>query len=207
MKSKGVVAVLTGADAATDKIGMHIPAWTVTSKDGSPMKVGAFPALAHGKACFVGDPVAVVIAQSYPEARDAAEKVEVQYSVLEPVVDLSSAAKPGQPQIHDFAPNNTVFNWHLGDKAATDAAFAKAAHVTKLDLVNNRTIPNAIEPRAGDRRLRFGNGLDDALLDEPESTRRQTCHVGLSRRCAGKQVACDRSRRGRRFRLEDFHLQ
>src|SRR5271165_564468 len=58
LKSNGVVAVLTGADAAAEKIGMHIPAWTVTSKDGSPMKVGAFPALAHGKACFVGDPVA-----------------------------------------------------------------------------------------------------------------------------------------------------
>ena len=162
MKSKGVVAVLTGVDAATDKIGMHIPAWTVTSKDGSPMKVGAFPALAHGKACFVGDPVAVVIAESYPEARDAAERVEVHYSVLEPVVDLASAAKPGQPQIHDFAPNNTVFNWHLGDKTATDAAFAKAAHVTKLDLVNNRTIPNAIEPRAAIGE--YNSGTDSTTL-------------------------------------------
>src|SRR5271165_4237077 len=127
LKSKGVVAVLTGADAVADKIGVHIPAWNVTSKDGSGMKIGSFPALAHGKVLYVGDPVAVVIADTYSEARDAAEKVVVEYGVLKPVIDVASAAKPGQPQVHDFAPNNTVFNWHLGDKAATDAAFAKAA--------------------------------------------------------------------------------
>ena len=68
--------------------------------------------------------------------------------MLKPIVDPASAAKAGQPQIHEFAPSNTVYNWHLGDKASTDAAFAKAAHVTKLDLVNNRTIPNAMEPRS-----------------------------------------------------------
>ena len=148
LKSKGVAAVLTGADAVADKIGAHIPGWTVHSKDGSPMKVGAFPALAHGKVLYVGDPVAVVIADTYAEARDAGEKLVVDYGVLKPVVDLPAAASPGQPQIHDYAPNNTVFNWHVGDKASTDAAFATAAHVTKLDLVNNRTIPNAMEPRA-----------------------------------------------------------
>jgi carbon-monoxide dehydrogenase large subunit len=148
LKSKGVVAVLTGADAVADKIGAHIPGWTVHSKDGSPMKVGAFPALAHGKALYVGDPVAVVIADTYAEAKDGGEKLVVDYGVLKPVVDLPAAASPGQPQIHDYAPNNTVFNWHVGDKASTDAGFAKAAHVTKLDLVNNRTIPNAMEPRA-----------------------------------------------------------
>jgi carbon-monoxide dehydrogenase large subunit len=148
LKSKGVVAVLTGADAVADKIGAHIPGWTVHSKDGSPMKVGAFPALAHGKALYVGDPIAVVIADTYAEAKDGGEKLVVDYGVLKPVVDLPAAASPGQPQIHDYAPNNTVFNWHVGDKASTDAGFAKAAHVTKLDLVNNRTIPNAMEPRA-----------------------------------------------------------
>jgi carbon-monoxide dehydrogenase large subunit len=148
LKSKGVVAVLTGADAVADKIGAHVCGWTVTSKDGSPMKVGTFPALAHGKALYVGDPVAVVIADSYTEAKDGAEKLVVDYGVLPAVIDTAAAAKPGQPQVHDFAPNNTVYNWHVGDKASTDAAFAKAAHVTKLDLVNNRTIPNAMEPRA-----------------------------------------------------------
>jgi carbon-monoxide dehydrogenase large subunit len=148
LKSPGVVAVFTGADAVADKIGAHIPGWTVHSKDGSPMKVGSFPALAHGKALYVGDPVAVVIADTYAQAKDGAEKMVVDYGVLPAVIDTASAAKSGQPQIHEYAPSNTVFNWHVGDKAATDAAFAKAAHVTTLDLINNRTIPNAIEPRA-----------------------------------------------------------
>jgi carbon-monoxide dehydrogenase large subunit len=148
LKEPGVVAVFTGADTVADKIGAHIPGWTVHSKDGSPMKVGSFPALAHGKALYVGDPVAVVIADSYAQAKDAAEKVVIDYGVLPAVVDTASAANAGQTQIHDYAPLNTVFNWHVGDKAPTDAAFATAAHVTKLDLVNNRLIPNALEPRA-----------------------------------------------------------
>ncbi len=148
LRSPGDVAVLTGADAVADKVGAHIAGWAVTSKDGAPMKVGAFPALAHGKALYVGDPVAVVIADSYAQARDAGEKLVVDYDVLPSVVDPARAADAGQPQIHDVAPNNTVFNWHVGDKASTDAAFARAAHVTKFDLINNRTIPNAMEPRA-----------------------------------------------------------
>ncbi len=148
LKSSGVVAVFTGADTVADKIGAHIPGWTVHSKDGSPMKVGSFPALAHGKALYVGDPVAVVIADSYAQAKDGAEKLVVDYGVLPAVADTASAPKTGQPQIHDYAALNTVFNWHVGDKASTDAAFAKAAHITKLDLINNRLIPNAMEPRA-----------------------------------------------------------
>jgi carbon-monoxide dehydrogenase large subunit len=148
LAAPGVVSVLTGADAVADKIGAHVCGWTIHSKDGSPMKVGAYPALAHGKALYVGDPVAVVIAETYIQARDAAEKVVVDYGVLPAVIDVASAANPGQPQVHALAPNNTVFNWHVGDKASTDAAFAKAAHVARLDLVNNRLIPNAIEPRA-----------------------------------------------------------
>ncbi len=148
LKAPGVVAALTGADAVADKIGAHVCGWTVTSKDGSPMKVGAYPALANGKALYVGDPVAVVIADTYAQARDGAERIVVDYGVLPAVIDTATAADAGQPQVHEFAPNNTVFNWHVGDKASTDAAFAKAAHVARLDLINNRVIPNAIEPRA-----------------------------------------------------------
>jgi carbon-monoxide dehydrogenase large subunit len=148
LASEGVVAVLTGADAVADKIGAHVGGITIVSKDGAPMNAASFPALAHGKALYVGDSVAVVIADTYTQAKDAAEKVVVDYAVLPAVVDAVAATKPGQPQIHDFAPNNTVFNWHLGDKGPTDAAFAAAKHVTTIDLVNNRTIPNAMEPRA-----------------------------------------------------------
>ena len=148
LESPGVAAVLTGDDIAADKVGGLICGWMIHSKDGSPMKAGAHPALAQGKVRYVGDHVAVVIADTYAQARDAAEKIKVDYSELPATVDTATAAKPGQPQLHDAAPNNTVYNWHLGDKAATDAAFAGAAHVTKLDLVNNRLIPNAMEPRA-----------------------------------------------------------
>jgi len=94
----------------------------------------------------VGERVAVVIAETLEQARDAAEKVEVDYDVLPAVVDVKNAARG--PALHDIAPDNVCYVWALGDKAATDAAFAKAAHVTKLDIVNNRLVPNAIEPRA-----------------------------------------------------------
>jgi aerobic carbon-monoxide dehydrogenase large subunit len=148
LKENGVVAVFTGDDIAADKVGGLICGWMVHSKDGSPMKAGAHPALAQGKVRYVGDHVAVVIADTLAQARDAAEKIEIHYSELPAVIDLATAAGPGQAQIHDVAPNNTIFNWHIGDKAGTDAAFASAAHVTKLDLLNNRLIPNAMEPRA-----------------------------------------------------------
>jgi aerobic carbon-monoxide dehydrogenase large subunit len=148
LKAPGVVAIFTGDDIAADKVGGLICGWMIHSKDGSPMKAGAHPALAQGKVRYVGDHVAVVIADTYAQARDAAETIEVGYTELPAVADTASASHSGQAQIHDAAPGNTVYNWHLGDKAATDAAFAAAKHVTKLDLVNNRLIPNAMEPRA-----------------------------------------------------------
>jgi carbon-monoxide dehydrogenase large subunit len=162
LKAPGVVAVFTGDDIAADKVGGLICGWMIHSKDGSPMKAGAHPALAQGKVRYVGDHVAVVIADTYALARDAAEKIEVRYTELPAVADTASAAQSGQAQIHEAAPGNTVYNWHLGDKAATDAAFAAAKHVTKLDLVNNRLIPNPMEPRAavGD----YDSGTDTITL-------------------------------------------
>jgi carbon-monoxide dehydrogenase large subunit len=142
----GVLAVLTGEDLAADKVGGLICGWMIHSKDGSPMKAGPHPALAQGKVRYVGDHVAVVIAEDYATARDAAEKIVVDYGVLPAVVDMASAAKG--PAIHDVAPDNRVYDWQLGDKAATDAAFARAHHVTTLNLTNNRLIPNPMEPRA-----------------------------------------------------------
>jgi carbon-monoxide dehydrogenase large subunit len=144
----GLLAVLTGAELAADKIGNLICGWMIHSKDGSPMKMAAHPALATGKACHVGDAVAVVIAETLAQARDAAEKVKIDYAVLPAVADPAAAQKPGAPQIHDVAVNNTIYQWHLGDPKAVDAAFKSAKHITKLDIVNNRLVPNAIEPRA-----------------------------------------------------------
>jgi len=154
----GVVAVLTGAELAADKIGNLICGWMIHSKDGSPMKMAAHPALATGKACYVGDPVAVVIADSLAQARDAAEKVKVDYAVLPAVADPAAAQKAGAPQIHEVAPNNTIYQWHIGDAKAVDAAFKSAKHVTKLDIVNNRLVPNAIEPRAAIGEYEAGTG-------------------------------------------------
>ena len=147
-KADGVIAVLTGDDLAKDGVGGLICGWMIHSKDGSPMKAGSHPALAQGKVRYVGDHVAVVIAETLAQARDAVEKIHVDYEVLKPVIDMAHATDSGSPVIHDVAPDNQVYDWHLGDKGATEAAFAKAKHVTKLDIVNNRLIPNAMEPRA-----------------------------------------------------------
>jgi aerobic carbon-monoxide dehydrogenase large subunit len=142
----GVLAVLTGADLAADKIGNLICGWMIHSKDGSQMKMAAHPAIAHGKANHVGDAVAVVIAETLAQAKDAAEKVNVSYELLPAVADPAKAQAAAA--IHDIAPRNTIYQWHLGDAKAADAAIKAAHHVTKLDLVNNRLVPNAIEPRA-----------------------------------------------------------
>ncbi|HWK98084.1 MAG TPA: xanthine dehydrogenase family protein molybdopterin-binding subunit [Pseudolabrys sp.] len=147
-KMPGVVDVLTGAQLADDKVGNLICGWMIHSKDGSPMKMSAHPALASGKVNCVGDAVAVVIAESLGEAKDAAEKVVVDYEVLPAVVDPAKAQAKGAPQIHADIANNTIYQWHLGDQKAVEAAFKSAKHVTKLDIVNNRLAPNAMEPRA-----------------------------------------------------------
>jgi len=144
----GVVDILTGADLAADGIGDLICGWMIHSKDGSPMKMGSHPALAKDKVRYVGDHVAVVIAESLNAAKDAALTVEVEYELLPAVADLAAAQDGTAAQVHDCAPRNTAFEWELGDRAATEAAFARAAKVTTLDLVNNRLAPNAIEPRA-----------------------------------------------------------
>jgi carbon-monoxide dehydrogenase large subunit len=141
----GVVAVLTGADLAADKIGNLICGWMIHSKDGSPMKMAPHPAIAAGKACYVGDPVAVVIAETLAQARDAAERVKVDYEVLPAVTDPAKAQSSGQ--IHEVAPRNTIYQWHLGDARSVEAAIKSASHVTRLDIVNNRLVPNAMEPR------------------------------------------------------------
>src|SRR6476646_5851542 len=144
-KMPGVIDVLTGKDLATDKIGNLICGWMIHSQDGSPMKMAPHPALAADKVCHVGDAVAVVIAETQAQGRAAAEKVRVDDQLL-PAVVHPAKAKSG-PQIHDVAPKNTIYEWSLGDARAVDAAFATAKHVTSLDIVNNRLIANAIEPR------------------------------------------------------------
>jgi carbon-monoxide dehydrogenase large subunit len=142
----GVLAILTGDDL-TGVNGLPC-GWLITGTDGQPMKEPPHPILAQGKVRYVGDGVALVIAETPDQAKDAAELIAVDYEVLPAVVNPVDALKAGAPAIHDGAPGNKCYTWALGDKAAVDAAFAGAAHVTRLDIVNNRLIPNAIEPRA-----------------------------------------------------------
>ena len=141
----GVAKVFTGQHLAGKVNGLPC-GWLITSTDGTPMKEPPHPVLAQGKVRYVGDHVALVVADTLEQARDAAEAVEVDYDVLPAVVEARAAA--GATALHDIAPDNHCYKWAIGDKSAVDAVFAKAQHVTKLDLVNNRLIPNAMEPRS-----------------------------------------------------------
>jgi carbon-monoxide dehydrogenase large subunit len=147
-KMPGVVAVLTGREIVDDKVGNLICGWMIHSKDGTPMKMGAYPAMAPETVRYVGQAVAVVIAETKNQARDAAEAVAVVYEELPAVVNVKAAIAPGAPQLHPEAPGNVVYDWSLGDEAAVNDAFGRAANIVKLDLVNNRLAPNAMEPRA-----------------------------------------------------------
>ncbi|RVC68752.1 xanthine dehydrogenase family protein molybdopterin-binding subunit, partial [Mesorhizobium sp. M2A.F.Ca.ET.046.02.1.1] len=144
----GVVGVLTGKELKADGIGNLICGWMIHSKDGTPMKMGAWSPLAVDKVRYVGDAVVIVVADTKGQARDAAEAVEITYKELKAVVEATKAIQPGAPQVHAEAENNLIFDWELGDGKATDAAIKSAAHVTRMKIVNNRLVPNAMEPRA-----------------------------------------------------------
>jgi len=144
----GVIAVLNGQQLTGDGIGNIICGWAITSKDGSPMNMGAWSALATEKVRYAGDAVAVVIAETQAQARIAAEAVEVDYEELPAVAAADKAISPGAPLIHDNAPGNLIFDWELGDAAATDKAITEATHVTEMAVTNNRLSPNAMEPRS-----------------------------------------------------------
>ncbi len=147
-KAPGVVAIFTGADMAKEEIGGLPCGWQIHNKDGSPMAEPPHPVMAIGKVRHVGDPVAVVIAETKQQARDAAELIAIDYQDLPSVSSTTDAIAPGAPEVHDGVAGNICYDWHIGDKAIVDAAFSGAAHVVKLDLVNNRLVPNAMEPRA-----------------------------------------------------------
>ncbi|CAN7440476.1 xanthine dehydrogenase family protein molybdopterin-binding subunit [Rhizobium sp. LjRoot98] len=144
----GVIGILEGKQLQVDAIGNIICGWMIHSKDGSPMNMGVWRPLAHETVRYVGDAVAIVVAESLGEARDAAEAVVVDYEVLPAVTEAVKALEPGQPQLHPEAPNNLIFDWQIGDGAATEKAIAEAAHVTEITLRNNRLAPNPMEPRA-----------------------------------------------------------
>ena len=141
----GVIAVYTSEDMAA--VGGIPCGWQLHSKDGNPMHEPKHPVLAEGKVRHIGDQVAVVVANTRTRARDAAESIVVDYDVHSAVVDMNEAISSDSPSVHDDVGTNVCFDWELGDKAAVDEAFANAHHVASLDLVNNRLVANAIEPR------------------------------------------------------------
>ena len=144
----GVIAVFTGKQLKADGIGNLICGWAITSKDGSPMNMGAWEPMATSTVRYVGNAVAVAIADTKAQAREAAEAVDVTYKDKKAVTDAVSAMKKGAPQIHPEAKGNLIYDWEIGDLAAVDNAIADAAHVTRMDITNNRLVPNAMEPRA-----------------------------------------------------------
>ncbi len=145
-KSSGVVSILTGSEIAEDKIGGLIAGWAIRSEDGTEMKCPANPPLAKDIVNFVGDPVAVVIAESLDQAKAAAEKVSVDYKILKAVT--STAEAMNGDTIHEGIDKNLCFDWLLGDRQKVKEAFEKADKVISIDIINNRLIPNAMEPRA-----------------------------------------------------------
>ena len=146
LKASGVVDILTGEHIAQDKIGGLIAGWAIRSEDGSEMKCPANPPLVKDNANFVGDPVAVVFAETLDEAKAAAELVKVDYKVLKAVA--SSADTMKSEAIHEGIDKNLCYDWLLGDRQKVKEAFDKADKIIKLDIINNRLIPNAMEPRA-----------------------------------------------------------
>ena len=142
----GVRGIYTGRDFAESGLGTLMCGWMIHSKDGAEMRQGVHPALVLDTARYVGDPLAIVIADSKQMAKDAAELVDFDYEELPAVAAVQNAVNH-EAQLHPNAPNNTAFDWEIGDQSSVTTAFEKANTIVELDLYNNRLVPNAMEPR------------------------------------------------------------
>jgi carbon-monoxide dehydrogenase large subunit len=147
LQMPGVHAVLTGKDYEADGLGTMSSMAPYKKRDGSAMYLPHRPAIAIGRAMHVGYPVAVVVADTLELARDAAERVEVDYAPRSAIVNAEDAFKPGAPQLYPDCPNNEAYFYQAGNKPAVDEAFARAAHVVEQRLVINRVTANTLEPR------------------------------------------------------------
>ena len=147
-QAEGVVAIYTGADMREDGIESIPTIWQITDKNGNPQVEPPHWSLAVDKVRHVGDGVALVLAETLSAAKDAAERIVIDYEELSAVTEVTTAVVQGSSLVHDAAKENICFDWHIGDKATTDQAFANADHVVELDLVNSRIIGNPMEPRA-----------------------------------------------------------
>ncbi|MDE0074442.1 MAG: xanthine dehydrogenase family protein molybdopterin-binding subunit [Gammaproteobacteria bacterium] len=142
----GVHAVFTGPDM--EGVGGVPTGWLIHSKDGSPMVEPAHPPMAIGKVRHVGEVVAIVVAETRDQAREAAALIDIDYQELPAVASLAAARADGAPKVWDEADGNLCYDWEVGDRAAAEEAIAGAAHTVSIDVVNQRLVPNAIEPRA-----------------------------------------------------------
>jgi carbon-monoxide dehydrogenase large subunit len=194
-KMPGVLGVYTGADLVAAGYGTFKCIVPFKNRDGSEMKKPPRTPLATGKVRFVGDPVAFVVAETLLQAKDAAEAVELDIEPLPAVTDPEDAVRPGAPVLYDEAPDNVALDYHYGDSAQVAAAFAKAAHVTRLKLANSRVVVNPMEPRAalgvhknGRFTLHVGSqgvfgmraSVAQVLAVEPKDVHVLTGHVGGS---------------------------
>ncbi len=190
----GVLLVITGADIEASG-GNALPcAVPMANRDGSKGVNPLRPVLCTERVRHVGDHVAFVVAKTVAQAKDAAELISVEYDSLPVAADTETAAAAGQPLVHDDVPGNLSFDWEYGERAAVEAALAKAAHVTRLKVINNRLVANAIEPRAAIAEWDAGTGitlhactqggwlwtdtLADVLKVEPDKVRILTPDVG-----------------------------
>ena len=186
----GVEAVYTGADLVADDIGTLPTLLIFPRPDGSPMTAPPRRLLAHEIVRFAGETVAAVVATSRFAAQTAAEAIAIEYEVLPSVVDPVAAIKPGAPAVWAEVPDNIVAAMSYGDAAAVEAAFAKAEHVVSLDLVSQRLVPSAMEPRCDHCRGRQENRpadpacpIADAGLD-PRPSRRSRAEAAKGKRPA-----------------------
>ena len=148
LKAPGVVGVYTGEDAVKAGYTRGVTFLNFKGKGGMEGRIPERPAMAHGRVRFVGEPVALVVAESANAAQDASELIEIEYEDLPVVIDPEEAVRPGTQQLHDSVPDNTPFEYEAGDKAATEAAFAKAVRIVKLRMESTRVVPSPMEPRA-----------------------------------------------------------
>ena len=192
-RAPGVLAVYTGADYANDGLSMPKASMPRKKRDGSPMFAPQRPALVIDRARYVGDPVAMVIAETLAQAKDAAELVVVDYGSLPSVTSVAEAAEPSAPRVWDENPDNISHTYERGDRQATEAAFARAARIVKRRYVITRVHAQYMEPRgaigtydlAEDRYTLFAdvnyphrvrNMLANMVFKVPESKVRVVCH-------------------------------
>ncbi len=145
----GVLAVLTGEDADADGLRPMLPVAQANTQTGEPFAFAPQPLLAQGTVRHVGEPVVLIVAETHAQALDAAERIAIEYDPLQAVVTAAAATAPGAPLLSPLVPGNLCMDWHAGDAAATEAAFAAAAHAVTRRLDNHRIVTNPMEPRGG----------------------------------------------------------